>query len=213
MSTDPARIGVVLAGGLATRMGGGKPNARLGDRTLLARAAGTVRAAELGPRICARETTWLPAVDAEVWREPVHGVTPIDGGLTPAPSSQAHPLAGLAYALRRAGEPIVALPVDLPFLPPAVLGALANRRESLVVLATGGRPAALVLRADPVHAAALTEAAAAGAPAMRTLLELGAALVELQSVAPEAPSHALFNVNDAADLVEAHRLLLEPRPG
>lgn len=211
MSTDPARIGVVLAGGRAVRMSGGKPAAKLGDRSLLAHAVGTVRAAGLEPRVCAREGTWLPSVDVEEWREPSHVVTPVGAGPGAVdPAAAAHPLAGLAYALRRAGEPIVALPVDLPFLPPEVLGGLAGRRETLVVLAAGGRPTALVVRADPIHAGALAAAATAGAPALRTFLELGAALVELRHLAPEAPAHALFNVNDAADLLEAQRLLRLP---
>lgn len=211
MSADPARIGVVLAGGRASRLGGKKAGARLGDRSLLAHAVGTVRVAGLSPRVCAREGTWLPSVDAEEWREPSHVVTPVGagpGGVDPA--SAAHPLAGLAYAMRRASEPIVAAPVDLPFLPAAVLSGLAGRREPLVVLAVDGRPAALVVRADPHHAAELAAAADAGAPALRTLMALGAVLVELHTLAPEAPPHALFNVNDAADLREAHRLL--PRP-
>lgn len=208
MSTDPARLGVVLAGGRATRMGGSKATARLGDRTLLAHAVGAVRAAGLGPRVCARESTWLPSVDAEEWREPSHLVTPVGAGPGATdPASAAHPLAGLAHALRRASEPIVALPVDLPFLPAAALSGLAARPEPLVLLAVDGRPASLVLRATPLHAGALATAAAAGAPTLRTLLGLGAVLAELDLLAPEAPPHALFNVNDTADLAQARRLL------
>jgi molybdopterin-guanine dinucleotide biosynthesis protein A len=144
----------------------------------------------------------------EEWREPLHVTTPVgsEAGATD-PAAAAHPLAGLAYALRRAAEPIVVLPVDLPFLPPAVLRGLAARRESLVLLADAGRPASLVLRADPVHVDAIATAAANGAPALRTLVELGAVLVELHHLAPEAPPHALFNVSTADDLVAAHRLL------
>lgn len=188
-------------------MAGGKPAAKLDGRSLLAHAVGAVRHAGLEPRVCAREATWLPSVDVEEWREPSHVVTPIGAGPEIEPPTAAHPLSGLAHALRRAGEPIVALPVDLPFLPPAVLSALAVRTEPLVVLAQDGHPAALVVRADPVHATALGAAAEQGAPAMKTLVALGAVLVELRDLAPHAAPHALFNVNDAADLVEAHRLL------
>ncbi|MDO9355184.1 MAG: NTP transferase domain-containing protein [Solirubrobacteraceae bacterium] len=208
MSTDPARLGVVLAGGRATRLGGDKAGAKLAGRPLLAHATATVRAAGLLPRVCAREGTWLPSVDVEEWREPLHVTTPVgsEAGATD-PSAAAHPLAGLAYALRRAAEPIVALPVDLPFLPAEVLRALAGRTETLVLLASGGRPASLVLRADPVHAESIATAARSGAPALRTLVDLGAVLLDLQQIVPEAPAHALFNVSTAADLTEAHRLL------
>jgi molybdopterin-guanine dinucleotide biosynthesis protein A len=197
-----ARIGVVIAGGAGRRVGGDKASALLGGRPLLSYAVDLVRAAGLDARVCAREDTALPATDAEVWREPARGL-----------DTKPHPLAGLAHALGQAGEPIVALPVDLPFLPPEVLAALAARSEPLALLALDGRPASLVLRADPSHAPALAEAAAAGAPALRTLLKLGANLVELRDLDPTAGPDSLFNVNDAADLARAEqRLAARPQP-
>ena len=200
-----ARIGVVLAGGLATRMGGDKAGAQLGGQTLLANAVATVTAAGLTPRVCARASTALPPVpglrDSAIWREPA-----------PAPGHEgdAHPLAGLAYAAAQAGEPIVALPVDLPMLPPAVLTQLASQHTPLAVLGIGGKPAALVARVDPTHAALLAAAAGAGAPALRTLVALGAAVIDLADLAPGAdPGQALANVNRPEDLAG---LRPAPRP-
>lgn len=190
-----ARIGVVLAGGLATRMGGDKAGAMLGGRTLLEHAVAIVRAAGLEPRVCARADTALPTLDelapGAIWREPPGGTQPGD----------AHPLAGLAHAARVAGEPIVAMPVDLPLLPPAALAGLAASPRQLAVLGTGGRPVALVARLGPEHADPLTEAAASSAPALRTLLALHCAVIDLAALVPAAdPGHALLNVNSPADL-------------
>jgi molybdopterin-guanine dinucleotide biosynthesis protein A len=189
-----AKEGVVLAGGDGSRLGGNKASARLAGRSLLEHAVDRVRAAGLEPRACAREQSTVPAVDVVIWREP-----------SPAPGQRAHPLAGIAYALARASGPIVVLPVDLPFLPSAVLSGLATHPAPLALLAVDGRPASLVLRAEPGHASALEQAASEGAPSMRTLLRLGAQLVELGDLAPDAPSSALFNVNDADDLARAER--------
>jgi molybdopterin-guanine dinucleotide biosynthesis protein A len=185
-------VGVILAGGRARRLDGDKAGALLGEQTLLAHAVELVRAAGLEPVVCARADTELPPVNATVWREPGGG--------------DAHPLAGLAWALEQASGPVVALPVDLPLLPPEVLTALAERREPLAVLAQDGRPTALVVRAGPEHAAALADAARAGAPALRTLVALGAALIELTELTELPPGQALLNVNDAADLARAEEL-------
>ncbi len=193
-----ARIAVILAGGRATRMGGAKATAQLGDETLLARAVRLAREAGLEPVVCARGETALGATDAEVWREPAADGSP-------------HPLAGIAAALERAGAPILALPVDLPFLTPTLLQALAARSGPLAVVGesagAGLRPAALVLRADPSLAAPLRAAAVAGAPALRTLTAQRATLLSVAELDPSAGEHTLLNVNDAAGLRRAEQLL------
>lgn len=207
MSDVRARIGVVLAGGRATRMGGDKAGALLGGRSLLEHAVELVVTAGLESRVCARDSTLLPPLATvsadDVWREPG-----ADGDVDDPRS--AHPLAGVAHALERAGEPVVVLPVDLPLLPAAVLRGLAMHPAPSVVLARDGRPAALVAKLDPSVAPTLAAAALAGAPALRTLLDAGAALVELASLVPVDRSeaeHALTNVNDAADLAAVAAVL------
>ncbi|MFT4036333.1 MAG: NTP transferase domain-containing protein, partial [Patulibacter sp.] len=133
-----ARIGVVLAGGSSRRMPGGKAGAMLAGRTLLERAVATVAEAGLEPAVCGRAGVELPPTAARCWREP----PPIaDADRSP------HPLRGVAWALRQAGEPAVVLPVDLPLLPAGVLAGLATAPHRLAVLGDAGRPAALVLRA------------------------------------------------------------------
>lgn len=200
--TSGVGIGVVLAGGRATRMDGDKAGAVLAGRTLLERAVEIVRAAGLEPRVCARASTVLPRVagldPGAIWREP----WPADG------ADAAHPLAGLAHAAATAGEPIVAIPVDLPLLPPDAVRRLAEVASGSAILGTGGSPAALVARIDPSLANALADAAARGAPTLRTLLQLGARVVELSECAPSADlARAFTNVNGPDDLEAVERLL------
>lgn len=192
MSAGAAEIGVILAGGASRRLPGGKPGAMLAGRPLLAHAVDLVRAAGLQPVVCARAATVLPPVDAPTWTEPETD-----------PDHAPHPLAGVAFALGRAAAPIVVVPVDLPFLPPPVLSALATAPEPGAVLGLGGRPAALVAGLSASLAPALEAAAREGAPALRTLLRLGAHVVDLDTITPAEPSTALMNVNDPATLAAA----------
>lgn len=186
--TPPAATrAVILAGGASTRLPTGKPGAALWGSTLLELAVETVRLAALTPIACARPQTELPVTAAEVWREPATGRPP-------------HPLAAIAWCLERGGEPLVFLPVDLPLLAPDVLRAVADAsgESGLAVLARGGRPAALIVRATPEHAPALAQAAAAGAPVLRTLIELGAGTIDCPL--PLDGRDPLTNVNTPQDL-------------
>lgn len=194
MSAARAQLGVVLAGGASRRMPGGKPGAMLAGTSLLERAVATVREAGLGPVVCARAGTPLPEASATRWIE----ATPDD-----APR---HPLAGIAWALEHAAAPIVVLPVDLPFLPAAALRALAGAPSPGALLGRAGRPAALVACLYPHLAPQLWAAAASGAPALRTLTDLGVQVVDLDGLpaGPVGPA-ALLNVNDPATLADAER--------
>lgn len=195
MSHQQPTIGVILAGGTSRRMPGGKPSALLGARSLLARAVDLVGEAGLHPVVCARAATALPPTEATIWVEPADASAPH------------HPLAGIAWALTQAGAPIVVLPVDLPFLPPAVLAALATEAAPGAVLGAQGRPSALVAGLHPQLAPALLRAARAGAPTLRTLTESGVRIRELDDL-PSAPDPvALMNVNDPAALAEAEAIL------
>lgn len=195
----------MLAGGRATRMGGDKAGAVLGGRTLLERAVDIVRAAGLEPRVCARASTVLPHVAgleaAAIWREP---------SATGRRDDDPHPLAGVAYAARTAGAPIVVVPVDLPLLPPDVLRALAAwpATAPATIIGVDGRPAALVARISPSLAAPLAQAARHHAPALRSLVSLGAQVTDLADLAPAVDAtRALTNVNDPGDLAAVERLL------
>ncbi len=189
---EVARFGVILAGGASQRMPGGKPRARLGGRTLLAHAITIVEEAGLEPVVCTRPEVLLPPHAARVLIEPAVDAT-------------AHPLRGVAHALEQVGAPIVVLPVDLPFVPPAALRALAERREPSAVVAIDGRPAALVARISPTLAPRLREAAEEGAGVLRTLAGAGAALIDAHDVQISEPERELANLNTPAELAAAER--------
>jgi molybdenum cofactor guanylyltransferase len=188
-----AALGIILAGGASSRFPGGKAGATLGSSTLLAHAVRLVRAARLEPVVCAREGTVLPEASAAIWREPAADAAP-------------HPLRGIGWAVERAGAPMVFLPVDLPLLTPAVLRGLATAPGSALV-GRAGRPAALVGRIEPDLAQALAHAAETDAPALRTLVGLGASVVDLDALDPGAGPHALVNVNDPESLAQVQAML------
>jgi len=94
-------------------MGGAKATAMLAGRPLIGWALDALREAGFDHRaVVAKRDTPLPPLDVPVWLEP---------------EEPRHPLAGVAYALERAGgEDVVTVPVDLPLVPPHVLRTLAE---------------------------------------------------------------------------------------
>ena len=126
-------LGVILAGGLATRMGGGdKALLALGGETLLARVTG-----RLAPQVAglalnangdpARFRTDLPVIPDTV---PGH------------PGPLAGVLAGLDWAAEQGAETIVTVAADTPFFPcdlvPRLLLASEGQANPLVLAATKG---------------------------------------------------------------------------
>jgi molybdopterin-guanine dinucleotide biosynthesis protein A len=187
----PVTVVAILAGGRSRRMGTPKAGVLLDGRSLLDHAVAAARAAGLTPVIVAKADSVLPPTDAERWDEP---------------AEPRHPLTGVAAALRHAGGPVVALPVDLPRVPPALLAHLAARREPLVVTEGAGRLHPLLGRFDRRHARALADAAAAGAPVVRTVRALGAVVVAPDVLAGFGdPVRFLRNVNRPEDLAAAAR--------
>lgn len=164
-------------------MGEPKAGLDLGGRTLLERAVAVARAAGLEPVVVAKARSALPAVDAERW---------------PEPDAPRHPLTGIVAALARAGpNGIVALACDTPLLPAPLLVALAARDALTLVRTPDGRLHPLPGRYPQAAAAPLAEALAAGAPLQRTLLDLGAEILD------EPDADALLNVNRPEDLARA----------
>lgn len=183
----PAATLVVLAGGRSRRMGTPKAGVVLDGRTLLDHAARAARAAGLHPVAVAKRGSVLPDVPGlERWDEPDEPV---------------HPLAGVAYALRRAGAPVVLLPVDLPRVPPDLLRHLAARTEPLIVVEAAGRLHPLLGRFSPGCADALDAAARAGGRTVAAVRALGAATAGDDVVAALGdPAVLLLNVNRPEDL-------------
>lgn len=190
MPRNPAAVGVVLAGGSGTRMGGSKATVALHGRPLLTYPLEAVWRGLGHAIVVAKADTELPSMPGvTVWIEP------------DAPS---HPLVGLVHALEMAeGRPVLVCAGDLPFVTPRIVRRLAQgTRTSDAVLASGGgrmqpllgwyhpRTLPVLREIDPAEGISLHEAVARLAPAV---LE----------VAPEV----LFNVNTPDDLLQAAGML------
>jgi molybdopterin-guanine dinucleotide biosynthesis protein A len=172
-------------------MGAPKAGVLLDGRPLLEHAVAAALEAGLTPVVVAKRDSVLPPTAADRWDEP---------------DEPRHPLAGVAAALRRAGGPVVVLPVDLPRVPAALLARLAARPEPLVVTEGAGRLHPLLGRFDPRHADALADAAATGASVVRTVRALGATVVGPEALAGLGdPERFLVNVNRPEDLAALER--------
>jgi molybdenum cofactor guanylyltransferase len=177
-ASDP--LGVVLAGGAGRRFGGAKPAARLRDRPLTAWVAESLAAVCGEVVVVAKAATPLPRLGPglEVWREP---------------DAPVHPLAGIVWALERAGgRAVLVCPVDLPFVTEASLRRLLDAPGETAV--AQGQP--LLGRFGPAALGALQTAVADGWPARVAIGALGPTVVGV-------PEPELFNVNTPGDLAAA----------
>jgi len=124
------------------------------------------------------------------------------------PAEPTHPLVGIVAALRHAGRPLVVLGCDFPFAPPALLRALAEAPEPLVVPAPGGEPQPLMARWSPELLPRLEIALNREEPLRRTIAALSPSLLDDTELARFGdPARAFFNVNTPADLRTAAGLL------
>ena len=198
----PKTIGVLLAGGLARRMGGGdKSLAMLGGEPLLARAI-----ARIAPQ-CAQ---LILNANGDPARFKTFGL-PVVADTVPG---FAGPLAGVLAALewvaanRRDVAWILSAPTDCPFLPRDLTERLHHARRDenaeLAVAASGGRAHPVValwpvaLREDLRHALTVEKVHKVGGFTERFSL----ATVDW----PTEPVDPFFNVNTADDLAVAERL-------
>ena len=186
-----APLGVVLAGGRGSRLGGGKATVALADRPLLLWALDALRPVVAEAVVVAKPRTPLPALDdVEVWREPQEGF---------------HPRHGIVHALRRAGgRTLLVVPVDMPLVPPALLALLLDA-------VSAGVPAAIPRAGGRLHplCGAFTPGALAGLAAADPDEPLTRTLEALGSVVVGAGEHAasMVNVNTPSDLARAEVLL------
>lgn len=189
-------LGVVLAGGRGSRLGGAKPTAELAGRPLISYPLAALAGAGLEAVIVAKRSTDLPPLDVDVLTEPGEPV---------------HPLAGIVAALRQTGRPLIVVGCDLPFVPAALLRALADAPEPFVVPAPAGAPQPLVARWTPALLPALEGALDREEPLRRTVAALSARLLDDAELAPFGdPARAFFNVNTPADLRLAESAVSSP---
>lgn len=202
-------LGVVLAGGLSRRMGGGdKGLLTLGGQPLLSR----VRDA-LAPQ-CAQ---LVLNANGDPQRFSGFGLPVVPDSVPGFAGPLAGVLAGLEWATRHApaSGDIVTFPADTPFAPADLVGRLRDARRAMgstiAVAASGGRRHHVIALWPVVLAPELR----------RALVEEGLRKVEMfverLSVAvaewPSGPLDPFFNINTPANLVEAEARLGEASGG
>ena len=199
----PPTIGVLLAGGLARRMGGGdKPLRELGGRTLMARAV-----ARLAPQCAAL----IVNANGDPARFAGYGLPVVADSV----EGFAGPLAGILAALDwvRANRPgqdwVVSIPTDSPFLPRDLVARLHGAREdgaSPLACARSGEQVHPVVGLWPVsladdlrHALVVED--------MRKIDRWTARHGIAEAVWPTEPYDPFFNANRPEDIAEAETLL------
>ncbi|MBS1227194.1 MAG: putative molybdenum cofactor guanylyltransferase [Proteobacteria bacterium] len=186
---------VVMAGGRSRRMGCDKATLLLGERTLLQRVVDSVQPLFAELRVSVRapraDLPWPQICDRH---------------------QDAGPLAGLCAALEDASTPwIFALATDMPFVKPALIELLAQRRAgcAAVVPVVGGHPQPL---AAFYSASCLATVRALldethGKRSLRAALDrLDVCYVdESQLLAADPELRSFFDLDTPQDLIEAIR--------
>ena len=183
-------IGVVLAGGSGSRIGGAKATAQLDGHALISYPLAAALGALDSVAVVAKNDVELPRLDerVELWIEP---------------DEPRHPVVGVIEALRRAeGRAVLAIACDLPLLTSEVVAliASADAEGSVALLASAaGRPQPLLARYQPAALALLEKFDTDGAMTEQVMALLPTLV--------EVPAEASFNVNDLEQLKEVSRRL------
>ena len=198
----PPTPGILLAGGLARRMGGGdKPMRLIAGRTILDRVI-----ARLGPQC----DPLILNANGDPARFARFGLSVAANSVVDFPGPLAGILAGLDWAAAHRPEApfVLSAPADCPFLPRDLLARLHQARieqnAQVTVAASGGQTHHVIalwsvaLREELRHALV--------AENIRKV-ELWAARYSVATVTwPTDPLDPFFNANTADDLAEAERL-------
>ena len=193
-------IGLILAGGLARRLGGGDKALRLvGGQTVLAR---------LIERLTPQVTRLILNANDDAARFAGFNLPVVSDDLPDRPGPLAGVLAGLDWAAQNTPEArwIVTVPGDAPFVPEDLVARLRSAlgEATLACAASGGRTHPVVtlwpvaLRHDLRHALVVEDLRKVGAYVRRH----NPSVVEwpIEGVDP------FFNVNTPTDLAEADQL-------
>jgi molybdopterin-guanine dinucleotide biosynthesis protein A len=205
MSTETPTLGLVLAGGLARRMGGGdKPLTRIGGKTILSRVI--ERMAPQCQRLILNANgdparfadTGLPVIPDDVpdFAGPLAGI-----------------LAGLDWAAAHAPEIayVASVPGDCPFLPRDLVTCLHQAR------AAAGQPLACARSGEWRHPVVGVWPVALRADLRHALTKEDLRKIELWTARhgvaladwPAAPVDPFFNVNTPEDAAAAERLAMQ----
>ena len=195
--------GVLLAGGLARRMGGGdKPMRTIGGRTILSRVI-----ARLAPQ-CGR---LILNANGDPARFAAFGLPVIADGVADFPGPLAGILAALDWAAANRPEVrwMLSAAGDCPFLPRDLVGrlhhALIEENAELAVAASGGQSHPVIglwrvsLREELRHALVVEDI---------RRIDRWTARYPLATVTwPVTPLDPFFNANTVDDLAEAEKLV------
>jgi molybdenum cofactor guanylyltransferase len=205
VTTETAGIpAVLLAGGLARRMGGGdKPMRTIGGRTILERVI-----ARLKPQCDAL----ILNANGDPARFAAFGLPVIADGVADFPGPLAGILAGLDWAAERRPEVshILSAAADCPFLPRDLVARLDQARRAqnaeLAVASSGGQTHPVIglwsvaLREKLRHALVVEDV---------RKIDRWTARFPLATVSwPTTPLDPFFNANTAEDIAEAERLAI-----
>jgi molybdenum cofactor guanylyltransferase len=201
--THPPTSGVVLAGGLARRMGGvDKMHIRIGGATILQRIIN---------RLFPQCSAMIISGKAEPERLGAIYLPAVVDSIPDRPGPLAGILAGLDGAklvTRQIDEWMVSVPSDCPFLPRDLVAKLHEARiaagAQLACASSGGRQHPVV----GLWPAALREdlRRALTAEGVRKVGEWSARYTLAVAEWPAAPVDPFFNVNTPEDVAEAERL-------
>jgi len=208
MSDSDAPVIVVLAGGRATRMGGGdKPLRPLGDATLLEHVL--ARLAGQGGRVVLN-------ANGDPARFARFGLPVIGDSLPDQPGPLAGILAGMEWAAAHApgSADLVTVPSDGPFIPRDLVARMRAARDAVsadLACAASLGQAHPVVGLWPVRLAPSLRAALAGEGLRR--VDAWTARFRLVHVTFEAtPVDPFFNANRPEDLAKAEALLRSMPP-
>jgi molybdopterin-guanine dinucleotide biosynthesis protein A len=205
MATESSTLGLVLAGGLARRMGGGdKPRTMIGGVTILARVI---------ERMKPQCTRLILNANGDPARFADTGLPVIADDVPDFAGPLAGILAGLDWAAVNAPSvPYVAsVPGDCPFLPRDLVVRLHEARQK------EGRPLACARSGEWRHPVIALWPVALRADLRKALTQDGMRKIEIWTARhgvaladwPAEPVDPFFNVNTPEDAAAAERLALQ----
>ena len=195
-------VAVLLAGGLARRLGGGdKPLRDLGGRPLLGHVLERIR-----PQVGALALN----ANGDPARFAAWGLSVLPDPLPDYPGPLAGVLAGMRWAQTIGAATLLSVPADTPFLPVDLVARLEAARQAagvpIACAASGGRTHPVVALWPAALADALQAALAGGI----RKIDRWTAPQGVVAVAFDAAGHdPFFNINTPDELAAAERLLTD----
>ncbi len=202
MTTEIATLGLVLAGGLARRMGGGdKPLTKIGGQTILARVL---------ERLTPQCTRLILNANGDPARFADTGLPVVADDVPDFAGPLAGVLAGLDWAAAHAPNiaTVASVPGDCPFLPRDLVARLHRVR------AKAGKPLACARSGEWRHPVVGLWPVALRGDLRRALTQEGLRKIEIWTARhgvalagwPDKPVDPFYNVNTPEDAAAAGRL-------